>query len=51
MNNQTGKLINEMNVTRKKEVSEMGPVPKVTIQGFEGSFHQEAARRFFGKNV
>ncbi len=51
MNNQTGKPINEMNVTRKKEVSEMGPVPKVTIQGFEGSFHQEAARRFFGKNV
>ncbi len=24
---------------------------KVSIQGFEGSFHQEAARRFYGKNV
>ena len=24
---------------------------KVAIQGFEGSFHQEAARVFFGKNV
>src|SRR3954467_5969762 len=24
---------------------------KVSIQGFEGSFHQEAARQFFGKNV
>jgi prephenate dehydratase len=24
---------------------------KVSIQGFEGSFHQEAARLFFGKNV
>ena len=24
---------------------------KVSIQGFEGSFHQEAARNFFGKNV
>lgn len=25
--------------------------PKVTIQGYEGSFHQEAARQFFGKDV
>lgn len=25
--------------------------PKVTIQGYEGSFHQEAARQFFGKQV
>lgn len=24
---------------------------KVTIQGYEGSFHQEAARKFFGKDV
>lgn len=24
---------------------------KVAIQGYEGSFHQEAARKFFGKNV
>jgi prephenate dehydratase len=24
---------------------------KVTIQGYEGSFHQEAARQFFGKEV
>ncbi len=24
---------------------------KVSIQGFEGSFHQMAARTFFGKNV
>ena len=24
---------------------------KVTIQGYEGSFHQVAARQFFGKNV
>jgi prephenate dehydratase len=24
---------------------------KVTIQGYEGSFHQEAARQFFGKGV
>lgn len=24
---------------------------KIAIQGYEGSFHQEAARKFFGKNV
>ena len=24
---------------------------RVAIQGYEGSFHQEAARKFFGKNV
>jgi prephenate dehydratase len=24
---------------------------KVTIQGYEGSFHQVAARHFYGKNV
>jgi len=27
------------------------PLVKVAIQGFEGSFHQEAARTFFGKEV
>ncbi len=27
------------------------PFAKVAIQGFEGSFHQEAARTFFGKHV
>jgi prephenate dehydratase len=26
-------------------------VAKVSIQGFEGSFHQEAARQFYGKNT
>jgi prephenate dehydratase len=26
-------------------------VVKVSIQGFEGSFHQEAARQFYGKNT
>src|SRR5919107_2346038 len=24
---------------------------RIAIQGYEGSFHQEAARKFFGKNV
>src|SRR5215213_9874529 len=27
------------------------PAAKVSIQGVEGSFHQAAARHFFGKNV
>ena len=26
-------------------------IKKVSIQGYEGSFHQEAAKHFFGKNV
>ncbi|HMO32512.1 MAG TPA: prephenate dehydratase [Lacibacter sp.] len=26
-------------------------MPRVTIQGYEGSFHQEAARQFFGREV
>ena len=28
-----------------------GAVGRISIQGYEGSFHQEAARQFFGKNV
>ena len=28
-----------------------GPGGRVSIQGYEGSFHQEAARQFFGKEV
>src|SRR5579864_5321610 len=27
------------------------PSAKVSIQGYEGSFHQEAARQFFGRQV
>ena len=26
-------------------------ITKVSIQGYEGSFHQEAARQYFGKTV
>ncbi len=33
-----------------KVVFEAKPL-RVAIQGYEGSFHQEAARKFFGKNV
>ena len=36
---------------QKKITQLTSPVSKVAIQGFEGSFHQEAARRFYGKNV
>jgi prephenate dehydratase len=28
-----------------------GSIRRVSIQGYEGSFHQEAARRFYGKDV
>ena len=31
--------------------SSSGKIHKVSIQGFEGSFHQEAARKFFGKKA
>ena len=39
-----------------KNVSDKKPIPaadlkKVSIQGFEGCFHQEAARKFFGESV
>ena len=34
-----------------KKKGEIKRVKKVSIQGFEGSFHQEAARLFFGKDV
>lgn len=39
--------------TLKKETkaSASSKALKVAIQGYEGSFHQEAARKFFGKNV
>ncbi len=51
MNNPTGKQINEMNLPQVIAPADMVSEAKVSIQGFEGSFHQEAARMFFGKNV
>jgi prephenate dehydratase len=51
MNNSTGKQINELNPARVRKPGVPGIGCKVSIQGFEGSFHQEAARQFFGKNV
>lgn len=38
-------------VVTKKNVSQNGVERKVSIQGFEGSFHQEAARSFYGNNT
>lgn len=35
----------------KPETGKTSPAAGVAIQGFEGSFHQEAARQFFGKNI
>jgi len=39
-------------ISSRNTDSVMKPQPvKVSIQGFEGSFHQEAARQFYGKTV
>lgn len=35
----------------RKETGLSSKTIRVAIQGYEGSFHQEAARKFFGKNV
>ncbi|MGN6616162.1 MAG: prephenate dehydratase [Ilyomonas sp.] len=45
-----------MSTAKKKQTEENDPSHslrkcKVSIQGFEGSFHQEAAQQFFGKQV
>lgn len=37
--------------TGRKKTVEAQPAVRVAIQGYEGSFHQEAARKFFGKSV
>ncbi|MEO8404309.1 MAG: prephenate dehydratase [Chitinophagaceae bacterium] len=51
MNNTIGKPMNEINLSPVKEPVNMRIGCKVSIQGFAGSFHQEAARLFFGKDV
>jgi len=50
MNKLAVKTRTEKKTAIKKE-RETRRVKKVSIQGFEGSFHQEAARGFFGKEV
>ena len=37
--------------TERSRSKDTQPVIRVAIQGYEGSFHQEAARKFFGKAV
>jgi len=37
--------------TGNKKTMQAQPAVRVAIQGYEGSFHQEAARKFFGKSV
>ena len=40
-----------MSVITKNFKDNLPDTKKVAIQGYEGSFHQEAAQKFFGKNV
>jgi prephenate dehydratase len=35
----------------EEESTHVQSVARVSIQGYEGSFHQVAARQFFGKDV
>lgn len=51
MNNTVVKQLSEADLSPAKDSVGAGTACKVSIQGFEGSFHQEAARLFFGKNV
>ncbi len=51
MISETGQQNNAMSLTPVKANRFSERVSKVSIQGFEGSFHQEAARLFFGRNV
>jgi prephenate dehydratase len=54
------KQLQKITESSKSEVSVLGTSPsgrpggalsRISIQGYEGSFHQVAARQFFGKNV
>jgi len=40
-----------VNETDKKRGKDIQPAIRVAIQGYEGSFHQEAAWKFFGKSI
>ncbi len=51
MNNPLGKQLSQADNKPAKNSVELDNICKVSIQGFEGSFHQEAARLFFGKDV
>lgn len=45
------KAIRMASTTERSRSKDTQPVIRVAIQGYEGSFHQEAARKFFGKAV
>ncbi|MEO5890454.1 MAG: prephenate dehydratase [Ferruginibacter sp.] len=49
--NSAVKQISELNVVAGKGSASLKPAAKVSIQGFQGCFHQEAARLFFGQDV
>lgn len=51
MNSAAGKPVKEQHANDLNRVDDTIAVQKVSIQGYEGSFHQEAARVFFGKQV
>ena len=51
MNKTAGKIIDDVKIAKPKTIDRLTPAARVSIQGFEGSFHQEAARLFFGKNA
>jgi prephenate dehydratase len=40
-----------MTATKKDTKTSSSKNLRIAIQGYEGSFHQEAARKFFGKNI
>jgi prephenate dehydratase len=51
MNNPAGKQVSDRTFSQINDIATRKAASKVSIQGFEGSFHQEAARLFFGKDV
>ncbi|MBC7689262.1 MAG: prephenate dehydratase [Aquabacterium sp.] len=51
MNIQSATITNGAKPGKIKTIEVIPKIKKVSIQGFEGSFHQEAARVFFDKNV
>ena len=51
MKNLSGNKTNVKTPIVQRGDSSAGKIHKFSIQGFEGSFHQEAARKFFGKNA
>jgi prephenate dehydratase len=51
MKNLSGNKTNVKNPIVQRGDSSSEKIHKVSIQGFEGSFHQEAARKFYGKKA